>query len=201
MKQIRITENCIIYNDFLVTDDFKIYRSLLYRWISMWKRCKDSNSKSYKTYKDCEIDERYKYFSNYINDIKQLENFDKLYNEPSKWVIDKDIKDPNNRHYYLENLSIISKEENSREQLKRNGSAFNIIKNNSTPPQPIIAININDSSILIFKSMSEAEDMGFDHGNISKCCRKKYNKHSNIYKKYKWYYLDYNHGRKLRYVH
>ena len=153
----------------------KWHESLYYRWKHMWKRCKDPSNKEYNSYKDCEIDERYRKLSNYINDIKSLENFDKLCENPSKWSIDKDIK--GGKDYYINNLSIISIKDNIKERNTRRG--------NPNPPIPIIGINIDDNTILIFKSLNSAKEKGFHPGLI-----KKYISTGQTYKRYKWFYLD-----------
>ena len=142
----------------------------------MWKRCNNPENKNYPNYKDCKIDERYRYFSNYINDIKQLENFDKLCKEPSKWDVDKDKIDSNNRHYYFEHLSIVSENENNDERHQRK----------PIPKKPIKGISLHDGTVITFNSINDAKENGFDAGHISKCCRGKLKSH----KGYKWEYIN-----------
>ena len=79
MRPIKITEDCIIYNDMdrgwiRGKGQPKWHRSLYDRWKNMWKRCKDPKNPKYSNYKDCEIDEKYRLFSNYINEyyLKQF---------------------------------------------------------------------------------------------------------------------------------
>lgn len=189
MKEYYITEDCIIYNDMPRgwshgNDQPLWHKSLLKRWKSMWTRCKNPEHPRYDSYKTCKIDERYRLFSNYVNDVIQLENFDKLCENPSKWDIDKDIKDKNNRHYFFEFLTITSSEDNSREVLDRCGHSF-AVKN---PPKPIIGINIKDNTIIIFKSLTDAQSKGFNKGNIGNCLKGRYKKSQG----YIWLYLDIN---------
>ena len=189
MREVHITDDCIIYNDMdrgwvSGKGQPKWHRSLYDRWKNMWERCKDPRCSRYEDYKDCEIDERYRLLSNYINDIMKLENFNKLCEDPSKWEIDKDKKDPNNRCYFFEHLSIVLSSENTKERNNRCG--------NPNPSQPIVGINIKDNSILIFKSPYDATHKGFDPSNIRKCCKGIYGKSKSIYKDYYWIYLDIN---------
>ena len=188
-RVIKITDTCDIYFDtpgFLSKKHPKWHRSIYDRWYRMWIRCKNPQHKQYNNYKNCEIDEKYRYFSYYLNDIMQLENFDKLCEEPSKWNIDKDKIDPNNRCYFFEHLSIISKTENSKECIARNGSPMENPEVAKKKWKPIKAINIKDGSIITFKSLTEAEESGFRASGISKCLSGKYKTH----KGYKWEYLE-----------
>ena len=107
MREIHITDDVVIYNNMprgwaKGKNQPKWHESLYTRWHDMWTRCRNPNSSRYKNYKVCKIDEKYRYLSNYVNDIMRLENFDKLCENPSKWHIDKDIKDSNNRNYFFE---------------------------------------------------------------------------------------------------
>ena len=156
----------------------KWHRSLYHRWYDMWTRCRNSESSEYNSYKDCKIDERYRYFSNYVDDIMQLENFDKLCENPSKWSIDKDKIDPNNRCYYFEHLTIMTRSANSKEQTKRNGTL--------KTPRSVIGISINTGSILVFDSVQQVEIKGFNHSHVSSCCQGKRSTHGG----HKWYYLN-----------
>jgi len=176
MKEIHITEDCIIYNDMPRgwregKGQPKWHKSLYNRWVAMWMRCRNSKHKEYNAYKDCKIDERYRCLSNYVNDIMTLENFDKLCENLSEWDIDKDVKDSNNRHYYFENLSIISKNDNCEA---------------SNPKRPIIAINIKDGSILTFDFVLQVKDKDFTVSNVVACLKGRQKTH----KGYKWYYKE-----------
>lgn len=156
----------------------------------MWIRCKNPEHSRYKTYKDCEIDERYRYLSNYINDVMKLENFDKLCQDPSKWHIDKDVKDPTNRHYTFNHLSIIYYKDNSKERMQRLGSP------NMGNFKPIIGINKDTNSIILLKSRNEAKEKGFRPSNITLVCQGKRPHH----KGYKWFYINYKHNKTYRRV-
>ena len=192
MREIRITEDCIIYNDMewgWVTGKGQPawHKSIYNRWHNMWARCKDPENKSYENYKDCPIDDRYHLLSNYVNDVQLLDDFFLLKENPSKYSIDKDKKDPNNRCYYFEHLSIVTDSENSKERNDRCGSPF--IEGKANPPKPAIGINITNGYILILESTYEGRLYDFDPSTISKCCRNTYGKKGNIYKGYRWEYL------------
>ena len=155
------------------------HMSLYNRWLCMWLRCKDPKMERHETYKCIEIDERYRHFSNYVNDVMSLENFDKLITNPHKWVIDKDIKNEN-RGYFLDNLSIVSKSENSKEMINRCGCPTN-------KKTPVFCISVDEPyTRMAFDSMFCTRVKNFDPRNIVKCCKGRQKTH----KGFKWYYLD-----------
>lgn len=187
MKPIKITEDCIIYNDMpwgwkTGKDQPYWHYSLFNRWKQMWSRCKDPKHPRYNSYKDCEIDEKYRYLSNYVNDIMRLENFDKLCEDPSKYDIDKDKIDPNNRCYYFEYLSITTDSENTKERNNRCGNPNPYIKDF----KPIRGINIDDGSILILMTKEELKKKGFRLSHINECLEGKRKSHC----RYKWEFIN-----------
>ena len=192
MSEIHITDGCIIYRDKSMDwINEELWRKSIYtRWREMWKRCKNPEHPRYNSYKDCEIDERYRLFSNYINDIMTLENFDKLCANPSEWHIDKDIKDSNNRNYTYEYLSIVYYKDNVKERNNRCGHPsqdFEVRKKISdSRKKPIKGININDGSVIYFDSAKDAEELGgFNRKSISCCLHgRRYS-----YKGYRWEFI------------
>ena len=174
MKPIKISDDIFIINDMPRgwKNEEKWRNSLYYRWRSMWLRCYNKDNSHYRFYKDCEVDDRYKYFSNYIKDIMTLENFDAFCDNPSNWEIDKDKKNSDSKIYCLENLSIISKVDNLKI---------------SHPCKAIKGTNIKDGSIIILNSVNEALELGFKSpGNISSCLKGRLPH----YKGYKWEYVE-----------
>ena len=101
-----------------------------------------------------------------------------------RWVIDKDIKQPGNRIYSPEFCILTLASTNCKDVLTRYG--------NPKPKRPIIAIS--SSKILLFHYLGDAHSKGFYQGNIVSCCKGKIKS----YKGYKWYYLNYKHGKRLR---
>lgn len=155
-------------------------------WKGMWGRVKDSKYKGYNNYKDCEIYEEFKFLSKYVEWIIQEPKFEEFCETCDKvqWSIDKDIKEPNNRNYYPQYMTLTTKSENTKERNNRGG-----IPN---PKTPIIAIS--NTKVLLFKSTHDAQDKGFNRGNISECTNKKRKTH----KGYKWYKVSYKHNLRLR---
>ena len=177
MKEHKMKEDCIIYNDmpreWITGKNQPIWHETIYkRWRCMWNRCRNPNHNRYYSYKDCDIDERYRYLSNYVKDIMSLENFNFLKEYPYDWVIDKDIRNVDNRNYYFENLSIIRNPMQDLEVLRKRR-------------RPVIGINVKNGSLLVFDFISQFRDSKFNPTNITFCCQGKRKTH----KGYRWYYL------------
>lgn len=57
--------------------------------------------------------------------------------------------------------------------------------NSKTLGKKIMAISLTEKKVMVFQSMHQAEKLGFDHSNISKCCRGELKQ----YKGYTWKYI------------
>ena len=154
-------------------------------WKSMWRRVFNPNVKYWN---DCEIWEDFKFFSNFLSWLESQPRFEEFCSTCHEigWSIDKDMKVKGNKKYFPEFMSLVTKSENSREMLERNG--------NPRPKRPIIAIS--SSKILLFHYLIEARSYGFNKGNIIRCLKGE----RKLHKGYKWKYINYKHGRILRYV-
>ena len=160
----------------------ELWRYNIYEmWKGMWRRVNE-----HRNYKDCSICHDYIRLSNYLLDILRLDNFNIFKENPKGWSIDKDIKIPGNKEYKFEALSLVTRSDNSKERQTRSPFCP------ERPKTPVIGISNN--SILIFKSSRYAEALGFDASTIIKCCKGKRPSH----KGYRWYYLNYKHGKRLR---
>lgn len=183
MGLIKITEDCIIDNDmpygWAKGKNQPSWHGVIYdRWYNMWDRCNNPKNKSYSTYKNIPIDERYRSLSNYSNDIQLLENFDKLKLNPNDYEIDKDIK--GSLGYYFDNLSIVPKSMNRKERVDRLGSPGIYTR------KPVKATHKNNGTILIFEYINQALDYGFDDTCISNCLHGRQKTHNGYY----WEYLE-----------
>ena len=160
------------------------HKKVYHMWYSRWYKCKNSNNNMYKYYKDCNIHEDFRYLSNFVTWIMNEPRFDEFTQTCDKvmWCIDKDAKDPNNRNYYPECMTLCTFEENTKEMLNRRG---NIVS--------IIAI-YDKNKILLFKSIRDAKYKGFDSRNINKCLKGSYKTH----KGYRWYKVNYSHNKIFR---
>ena len=163
----------------------KIYR----KWRSMWIRCYDPTHNDYPNYKHVIIADEFKIFSNYVKWIESQPRFEEFCSTCDKilWSIDKD---KNGGHYFPHMMILTTQSENTKEMLGRCG--------NPTSKHPIIGVSSH--KILLFTTEIEVRSKSFDAGAVGRCCKKTWQKRKNIYKGYKWYYINYKHGRRLRYA-
>ena len=70
------------------------YHPLYIKWKNMISRCYNINSQYYPLYggKGVIVSDELLNFCNFIEIVKQLENYEELLKDPKKWQIDKDLK-------------------------------------------------------------------------------------------------------------
>lgn len=149
-------------------------------WRDMLKRCySEKYHEKQPTYKDCKVCDRWLVFSNFLEDLPLIENYEFWKNNPNQRIaIDKDSKIEGNKIYSLDACCFISQSDNSKERNLRCG--------NPAPRKKVMAISLTDEKVIVFQSMVQAEKLGFKASNICACCKGKI-KH---YKGYKWKYVD-----------
>ena len=136
---------------------------LYYRWRNMIGRCYSNKNCQYKNYgaKGVVVEDYLLKFSNYINFISNLENYELLINNPNEYQIDKDIKKGRQSIYSRETISIVRNEDNLEEENKNKRILVG-------------RYSLNGEFIDSFKSISEAERLTKIHrGNIARCIRGK----------------------------
>lgn len=94
--------------DFNLFDDPKRYKKIKNLWIDMLERCY-SGREHFKAYRDCEVSERWFKASNFYNDLRSMDNYEKLH---EGWHLDKDILLKGNRLYSAETCCIVPNEVN-----------------------------------------------------------------------------------------
>ena len=158
-------------------------KHILYdRWVNMLKRCYDKNNKSYKTYgqKGITVCNSWHMFSNYVRDIEQKENYDKLCENPKNWELDKDVSMYDSKCYSNDTVSIITKKSNIKERNNRNGLPGNYTR------KSIIQLNLDGTFVNEYVSASDASrKTGIDRSSICLCCRGQYKNSGGYIWKYK----------------
>ena len=162
------------------------HRKVYDMWRDTWGRVTDINNWRYEYYKDCKILEDYQFLSNYVKFVMSEPRFEEFTKTCDKvrWSVDKDKKDPNNRNYYPEYMTLTTQSENSKERNNR--------KDLPNPKVPVIGIKVD--SIILLKSTKDGEAKGFDQSAISLCIRKLHKTH----KGYRWYRINYKHNKTYR---
>lgn len=165
-------------------------------WRDMHRRCKDTTRNDFIHYKDSKICESLDYLSNYVKFIESQPTFDEFCStcDSISWNVDKDIKVKDNKDYYPEFMSLVIKDENLKERASRCGSyqlhSQEAIQKQAkasarTRRKPVIAINVLDNTILLFRCKKDTDILGFNYKIIGACCRG----HQNTHGGYRWSYL------------
>lgn len=140
-------------------------------WYQMLRRCYDKEQHARekgKSYKDCEVCDRWKYLSNFAKDITKLKGY-KDWKTKKGYCIDKDTIHPNSKLYCKENCCFIPYTENIADIHKRKPK--NIKKLHEQ--KKVKYMLVKDDEILIFNSEKEAcEYMGVVKCSIASCYRK-----------------------------
>lgn len=164
------------------------HRKVYSMWRGLWGRVYDS-----QYYFGSLVYPEFIYLSEFVKWIETQPRFDEFCSTCFDiiWCIDKDIIDSSNRNYYPQYMSLITQSENSHERNSRLSdfsylhSKDTINKSAQSRKRPIMGINIDDGTIIIFNSRNEAKSLGFNTGSISKCL----NGIQSSHKGYKWEYI------------
>ena len=151
---------------------------LYQRWVNMIGRCYSKKHCQYNSYgaKGVIVEDYLLRFSNYVNFISSLKNYDLLVDNPQNYQIDKDIKCGRQSIYSRETISIVEKRDNLEEENKGKRVA-------------IARYTLDDEFIDEFESICKASKAtNIPIGNIAKCVRKE----SKTAGGYKWVSLTNN---------
>ena len=90
-------------------------------------------------------------------------------------------RDENKQNNSLDNLEWCDKSYNNNYGTRTQKTA-----------KPVVQLDSSTNEVInVYCSAMEADRQGFDHGNISNCCKNKFHrKGNNIYKGYKWQYMS-----------
>lgn len=148
-------------------------------WSSMLKRCY-SGHENYVAYEDCVVCEEWQTLSNFVREIKNVDNYDKWLNNKGQYSLDKDIKRGRCKIYSPEHCMFVTTIMNTLER-NENGQF-------SAQPKPIIAYNENTGKIIEFKTERDVEDHEeqFSRGGV----RPSINNGFKTYRDYRWFTKD-----------
>ena len=141
-------------------------------WKHMLERCYSKKFKEKcKNYDDCYVCDRWLKLSNFVNDIKLLDNYEKWKNGFNKgrrniYELEKDIKYKNNKCYCLEKCIFATHDNNMKQAMKTRDYSDTRIK--------IIQYDENMNIINIWNGIREASrELNLDSSSITKCCKGK----------------------------
>jgi hypothetical protein len=105
-----------IHKGFLGGKKYRSTHFLYKRWKSMMERCYREKNKDYKSYgaKGVTVDIRWHNFQNYVEDVSNIEGFDKEKIINNQIELDKDIKIKNNKIYSLITCIWVDKLKNNK---------------------------------------------------------------------------------------
>lgn len=147
-------------------------------WNRIMTRCY-SNYECWDTYKDAEVCDRWKCFSNFLEDLPLIEGYQFWLEHPNELIaLDKDIKGNGSKIYCLENCCFVSKIDNTNEKNERCGLPKHNIK--------IYGINIKTGErTRDFNSITEASK-AIGNTGVSNCIQGK----SKTCGGYKWFKIE-----------
>lgn len=141
------------------------------RWWHMMNRCYNPKCDTYSVYggDGCYVCEEWKCFTNYVRDIENKENYEKILSDPRNWDIDKDMIDPSNKCYCNEFTSIIPSVQNIKIRNNQSG--------NPHPTKIVHQFTIEGEYVKRHESCSSAireikkSNSSGGSSTIGKCCR------------------------------
>lgn len=157
-----------------------VYKTLYSRWYKMIQRCYDKTCLDFKNYGGVGVTvcDRWHSLSNYITDIKKVKGYENIVNAPKLWEIDKDLKSLDCKIYSPDTVTIIRREENTKERNLRRGQP-------SKKGDKIVQLTQNGDFVRMFDSIVEASDKtGINRNSIRNVANKK--PHSKTAGGYKW---------------
>lgn len=152
----------------------RVYRT----WKHMLERCySEKYNKSHPTYKSCSVCERWLLLSNFVEDFKLIDGYDKEKFLNSELELDKDIKtNGTNKIYSLDNCMFISKIENVKQANKTRDNSYlhNRTGKNNPQSKRVVQYDKQGNLIKIWDYIRQVEkELGIHRSDICKCCKGK----------------------------
>lgn len=149
-------------------------------WHHMLQRCYDNKTIDRQpTYKDCYVCDRWLLLSNFVEDIRFIDNYKYWASHPNERVaLDKDIKSNGaNKCYCLEQCMFVTLKENTRQAVKNRDNSYLKVKYKTigtTELTPVLQFDKKGNFIKKWETIIDVErELGIDHSNIAKCCNGK----------------------------
>lgn len=149
-------------------------------WRSMHERCYNMKSKGYKNYgaKGCIVCNDWHTLSIFEEWFKSQPSYPKFLKTLRGWSVDKDSILEGNLCYCPEYCTLMTKSNNSKESVIRNGSPF---KNTHNPFKPVIGIK--DNKIIVIATSKDFNDT-FKASSIRKVVNT-----TKTYRGFRWFHL------------
>lgn len=137
----------------------KLNQRIYSMWKAMHERSTEKYWEKYPTYTGTTVSDEWKYLSNFVNDIKELEGYDKWVSAgKNEMMFDKDTIIDGNKHYSKETCRFISHTESNQDVARRHPEkiykAVSVVAEKYS--KKIKAIDVNTKETIIFSSQKEA---------------------------------------------
>lgn len=177
-----------------------------YVWKAMLYRCTEKFQEKYPTYKGVSVDDKWKDFANFLEDIKELEGYDFWKDNPNQMVmLDKDTKAPGNKLYSKDTCCFLSHADSNKDVSKRHPEK--IIKARQKfaedSGQKVVAIYKKDKTFQIYDSIKECHRcLNLNFRQVWMCLSKedKYKSHKSCHGYIFIYYNEFDSSKINEYI-
>ena len=141
------------------------------KWSNMLVRCYSENfHKKYPSYKECIVCNRWLSLSNFVEDFKSIDGYDKEKFIKGELELAKDIKSNGvNKEYSLENCKLVNHNENAKQANKTRDYSFMQGENNSCSIKIEQYDKKTNELVKIWNSSKGIElELNINNGNIIK---------------------------------
>lgn len=123
----------------------------------------------HQAYADCSICDRWLSLNNFVSDLRKMKNYSKWLENPTIWVLDKDIRYKGNKIYspqacQLVHTSINNKYENKPKCIEYNAKVYQC--------REYYAIHTDGTKIVFNNQKKFAREYGLDFRNVSRSIKK-----------------------------
>lgn len=132
---------------------------IYHTWKSMIARTTKKFWDKYPTYIGTTVDDKWRFLSNFVNDIKELDGYNEWVNSAGEMMmLDKDTIIDGNKHYSKNTCRFITHTESNQDVFRRHPEglekARDVFKENAS--EPVRFINIKTNEMKDFPSLKEA---------------------------------------------
>jgi hypothetical protein len=137
----------------------KLNQRIYDMWKAMLARTTEKYWDKYPCYTGTTVDDRWRILSNFVNDIKELDGYDKwIISSGKRMMLDKDTIINGNKHYSKDTCCFITHAESNRDVAKRHPENLKKAKleYSNQHSMPVSLTNINTKEVINYPSLKEA---------------------------------------------
>lgn len=196
-KELKPTIYGIGYNDMLKgwTTKNQLNNRIYNIWRHMLLRTTESYQNKEPTYKGTTVSEEWLYLSNFVEDIKNLPNYNEWVKNNQTYLLDKDVLGNGKKHYSKDTCCFLTYINSNKDVRDRNPQCLEVLKTNreknkKEQSQPVKATHSKTNEIRYFESIREcARQLDVRQANVW-CCLSNNPKYKSN-KRVKEYYLEF----------